>query len=247
MRIVLLRRRWLWGTGAVCCCILAMAWVLWRDYAPAAPSFAAQGGDAPVTVVVDPGHGGVDGGASAADGTLERDLNLEIGRRVADLLQFAGMPAVLTRTTEEAIHTEGDTIRERKVSDTRNRAALVNGTENALLLSIHQNSLPSSPATHGAFVFWNEAKGAEDLAKTLQAVLNESVNPGSEKEARLVSGSLYLMNHVTAPGLLVECGFLSNAEEAARLQTPDYQKRLAAAVAAGVLQGLQEYSAQSAA
>ena len=235
MWIVLLRRRWLWGTGAVCCCILAMAWVLWRDYAPAAPSFAAQGGDVPVTVVVDPGHGGVDGGAAAADGTLERDLNLEIGRRVADLLQFAGMPAVLTRTTEEAIHTEGDTIRERKVSDTRNRVSLVNGTENALLLSIHQNSLPSSPGTHGAFVFWNGEPGAEEAAEAVQTVLNETVNQGNEKEARRIADSVYLMNHVTAPGVLVECGFLSNAAETERLKDPAYQTRLAAAITAGVL------------
>ena len=233
MRILLLRRRWLWGTGAVCCCVLAMAWVLWAGRGGAATVFAPAGG-AVTTVVVDPGHGGVDGGASAPDGTLERDLNLEIGRRVRDLLAFTGVPAVMTRTTEEAIHTEGETIRERKVSDTRNRVELVNGTENALLLSIHQNSLPSSPVTHGAFVFWNGEPGAEELAQAVQAALNGTVNRGHEKEARRISGSVYLMNHVTAPGVLVECGFLSNPQEAAALQTEEHQKRLALAITAGV-------------
>ena len=231
-----MRRRWLWGAGLVYCVVLGMAGILWAGHrVEDAPAFAAQG-ETMVTVIVDPGHGGVDGGASTADGVLERDLNLEVAQRVRDLLCLTGQRAVLTRTTEEDLHTEGDTIRERKVSDTRNRVALVNGTENGLLLSIHQNSLPSSPATRGAFVFWNRVAGAEDLAKALQDALNGSVNQGNEKEARQIPDSVYLMNHVTAPGVLVECGFLSNPAEAAALQDPAYQTRLAVAITAGVLE-----------
>ena len=232
--LIVLRRRWIWGAGLVCCVVLGMAGILWVGHRPTAPAFAAQG-EPEMTVIVDPGHGGVDGGASTADGVLERDLNLEVARRVRDLLCLTGQPTVLTRTTEEDLHTEGDTIRERKVSDTRNRVALVNGTENGLLLSIHQNSLPSSPATRGAFVFWNRVAGAEDLAKALQDALNGSVNRGNEKEARQIPDSVYLMNHVTAPGVLVECGFLSNPEESAALQDPAYQTRLAVAITAGIL------------
>lgn len=235
--LIVLHRRWIGCAGLMGCGILAMAWILWAGLGPAAETFAPGEMDAPVTVVVDPGHGGVDGGASTAEGVLERDLNLEIGLRTADALRFAGVPVVLTRATEEAIHTEGNTIRERKVSDTRNRAALVNDTENAVLLSIHQNSLPTSPSTHGAMVFWNGVEGAEPLGKAVQLALNDTVNAGGEKEARQVAGSIYLMNHIAAPGVLVECGFLSNPEEAGRLQTPDYQKRLAAALAAGILAG----------
>ena len=234
--LIVLRRRWLWGVGLVCCVVLGMAGILWAGHrVEDVPAFAAQG-ETMVTVIVDPGHGGVDGGASTADGVLERDLNLEVARRVRDLLCLTGQPTVLTRTTEEDLHTEGDTIRERKVSDTRNRVALVNGTENGLLLSVHQNSLPSSPATRGAFVFWNRVAGAEDLAKALQDALNGSVNQGNEKEARQIPDSVYLMNHVTAPGVLVECGFLSNPAEAAALQDPAYQTRLAVAITAGVLE-----------
>lgn len=234
--LIVLRRRWLWGAGLVCCVVLGMAGILWAGHrAEDAPAFAAQG-ETMVTVIVDPGHGGVDGGASTADGVLERDLNLEVAQRVRDLLCLTGQRAVLTRTTEEDLHTEGDTIRERKVSDIRNRVALVNGTENGLLLSIHQNSLPSSPSTHGAFVFWNGVEGGENLAKALQDALNGSVNLGNEKEARQIPDSVYLMNHVTAPGALVECGFLSNAAEAAALRDPAYQTRLAVAITAGVLE-----------
>lgn len=127
------------------------------------------------------------------------------------------------------------TMRQRKVSDLHNRASFVNGIPNAVLLSIHQNSLPSSPVTHGAQTFWNRQEGAEALARTLQAGLNPVVNTHRAKEPKQIPDSIYLMNHVDAPAVLVECGFLSNREEAARLQQADHQKTLAAVIAAGYL------------
>ena len=128
-----------------------------------------------------------------------------------------------------------DTIRQRKVSDLKNRVALVNSTENAVLLSIHQNSLPSSVVTHGAQVFWNRQEGAEELAETVQDALNSSVNIGNEKRPKLIPITIYLMKNIAAPGIIVECGFLSNPEETNRLQQPDYQLKLAAAITAGYL------------
>ena len=108
-------------------------------------------------------------------------------------------------------------------------------TENAILLSIHQNSLPSSPVTHGAQVFWNRQEGAEALASSIQDTLNTAVNAGNGKHPRQIPDSIYLMKHITAPGVLVECGFLSNGPETERLQSPAYQLRLAAAITAGYL------------
>ena len=110
--------------------------------------------------------------------------------------------------------------------------------ENAVLLSIHQNSLPSSPVTHGAQVFWNRQEGAEELAARIQEALNIGINAGNEKLPRQIPDSIYLMKNITAPGVLVECGFLSNTGETAMLQTPGYQLRLAAAISAGFLQGV---------
>lgn len=233
---LVISKRFLWAAGLLVCGIAVLGTVFWRGFAQEVPVFSVGDGG-PVTVVVDPGHGGEDGGASAADGTLESDLNLAVALRLNDLLRFAGERTVLTRSTTEAIYTEGDTIRARKVSDTRNRVELVNETENAVLLSIHHNSLPSSPATHGAYVFHNGVGEAQALAESVQAALNAAVND-SEKQARSIPPTVYLMNHVTAPGVLVECGFLSNEEEAQRLQDPSYQRKLAAVIAAGALQSL---------
>ena len=186
-------------------------------------------------VVLDPGHGGEDGGAVSPDGVEESRINLAVALRVNDLLRFAGRPTVMTREEDVSISTGGDTVRARKASDIRRRVEIVNETENAVLLSIHQNSLPSSVVTHGAQVFWNGEEGAEALARVVQDSLNGAINVNNEKQPKRIPDTIYLMRHITAPGILVECGFLSNPEETVRLQDPSYQTKLAAAITAGYL------------
>lgn len=233
--IILIRKRVLLLSAFFCCFLAGLAAVLWFGRSPAISVFAAREGF-PVTAVVDAGHGGEDGGASSSSGVEESCLNLEIALRVNDLLRFAGQRTLLTRSEDIAIaDPDLNTIRQRKVSDLKNRVALVNGTENAVLLSIHQNSLPSSAVTHGAQVFWNRQEGAEQLAETVQSALNGCVNIGNEKRATPIPATIYLMKNITAPGIIVECGFLSNQEETNRLQEPSYQRKLAAAIAGGYL------------
>ena len=127
------------------------------------------------------------------------------------------------------------TMRQRKVSDLHNRASFVNGVPNAVLLSIHQNSLPSSPVTHGAQTFWNRQEGAEALARTLQAGLNPVVNTHRAKEPKPIPDSIYLMNHVDAPAVLVECGFFSLAFVDALVLSVVLGLRVALGIACGVL------------
>ena len=169
----------------------------------------------------------------------ESQINLELGLRVNDLLRFCGQKTVMTREEDRSIHSEGaDTIREKKASDLRNRVAMVNAEEHGVLLSIHQNSLPSSPQTHGAQAFWNGQEGAQALAEAVQAALNTAINSERPKEAKAMGSSVYLMKNAQAPGVLVECGFLSNEAETARLQDDAYQRRLTVAMTAGLLAGL---------
>lgn len=231
--VILLRKRDLVFSGLFCCFVLSLAAVLWGG--TAVPAFHARE-EIPVTVVIDPGHGGEDGGAVSPGGVPESQINLAVSLRVNDLLRFAGQRTRLTRSEDVTICDEGlDTMRQRKVSDLKNRVKLVEQTENAVLLSIHQNSLPSSPVTHGAQVFWNRREGAESLAESIQAELNAGINAGNEKHPRQIPESIYLMKNISAPGILVECGFLSNGPETERLQDPAYQLRLASAIAAGYL------------
>ena len=220
--IILIRKRHVAYVVLLCCFVAGLSAVLWHGNAAFTAAFAPGEEGASPVVVVDAGHGGEDGGAVAADGTVESGLNLAIARRVRDLLT--------------AIYDPGSaTLREKKVSDLHNRVALVNELPGAVLLSIHQNSLPSSPSTRGAQVFWNRQEGAEELASSIQEALNGAVNAGHEKKAAQVPSSVYLMKEITAPGVLVECGFLSNAAETEQLKDPAYQTKLAAAIAAGVL------------
>ena len=237
--IILFSKRHLWMLAFCCYSFIGLAAVLWAGFSlpDTVPVFAPAERENLVWVV-DPGHGGEDGGAVSPEGVTESKLNLEIALRLNDLLRFTGQKTVMTRTEDRSIHTQGDTIRARKASDIRNRVELVNALENGVLLSIHQNSLPSSPITHGAQVFWNRQEGGETLAQALQKALNDAVNIGNEKNSKRIPDTIYLMKHITPPAALIECGFLSNAKETRLLQESSYQIKLAAAVTAGCLRAL---------
>ena len=187
-------------------------------------------------IVIDPGHGGVDGGATSCTGILESRFNLEIGLRLNDLFRFLGYSTKMIRTEDISVYTEGDTIARKKMSDLKQRVHLVNETENALLLSIHQNHFPDERYS-GAQVFYAKTDGSKNFAHGLQAAFVSTLNPGSSRQAKQSSG-IYLMEHIDCPGVLIECGFLSNAEEEARLRNPDYQKKLCAVIAAATCQYL---------
>ncbi len=187
----------------------------------------------PVTVVIDPGHGGEDGGASSKNGVLESQLNLEISLRVRDLFALLGVKTAMIRETDTAVYTGTcNTIREKKVSDIKNRVQMVNAAPNALLVSIHQNYFEQSKYD-GAQVFYAKTDGSKDLAERTQQLLREALDKGNHREAKQAQ-SVYLMEHIKCTGILVECGFLSNAQEEANLRDADYQKKLAAAVCAAV-------------
>ena len=234
--ILLIRKRTLLYTWLAVCMIGLSAIFLAGSRRAFTPTGAMGQGSSAQTVVIDPGHGGQDGGAVAGDGTEESRINLAISLQLEQLLRFAGVRTELTRREDVMVCDPGlKTMRQRKVSDLHNRASFVNGIPNAVLLSIHQNSLPSSPSTRGAQVFWNRQEGAEELASSIQEALNGAVNARHEKKAAQVPSSVYLMKEITAPGVLVECGFLSNAAETEQLKDPAYQTKLAAAIAAGVL------------
>ena len=189
--------------------------------------------------VIDAGHGGEDGGAVAADGSKESDMNLAIARRLDALLVApctGSTLAKLARGVTDTAVTMASTLREKKRSDLENRVGLVNSTQGAILVSIHQNSLPSSKQTHGAQVFYGKKEGSAEVANAVQLALNQTVNAGNEKTEKAIDASIFLMKNVTAPAILIECGFLSNENETALLKSGEYQQRLAVVIASGLLQ-----------
>lgn len=232
--VVLIRKTHLGFSALLLAAVAGMALILWQGSGSVDTFASLTGAEPSRVVVVDAGHGGEDGGAVAVDGTVESGLNLQIALRLNALLRFLGQDTVMTRTEDVSIYSDGaETLRQKKVSDLKNRVALVNGLEEAVLVSIHQNTLPGSPRTHGAQVFYNGVEPAPAMAAAMQERLNQGVNTGNGKTPKRISDSIYLTKNVTAPAIIVECGFLSNGEETARLREPEYQLRLAAAVAAG--------------
>ena len=210
---------WLWGHG------------------PAAATLSVQQGP---TVVIDPGHGGEDGGAVAPDGTEESTINLAIAQRLDAVLSFWGCRTQLLRNGDVSLHDAGcETIRQKKVSDIHNRVSAVNAAPDPRLISTHQNSFPQSQY-HGSQVFYANGPLGQPWAKLTQDNLRSCLDPANSRQEKPISHDVYLMNHIACPAILVECGFLSNAEECARLQDPRYQTALAAVVAASYLQYANE-------
>lgn len=182
--------------------------------------------------VIDPGHGGIDGGATSCTGKPESGYNLEIAVKLRDLLHLMGYPTRMTRTTDTSIHTKGDTIAAQKMSDLKERVKIVNDTDKQILVSIHQN-LFTDQRYSGAQVFHANDDYSKKLARLLQRSFVDTVNPGSRRQEKKAEG-IYLMEHITQPGILVECGFLSNPQEEARLSDPEYQKKLCCVMASAL-------------
>lgn len=183
-------------------------------------------------IIIDPGHGGEDGGATSCAGIVESAYNLDISLRLNDLFHLMGYETKLTRTSDTAIYTKGETLAQKKGSDLKQRVRIANETEHALLLSIHQNNFPDSRYS-GAQVFYAGTEGSEALAKQLQDAFTSTINPGSHRKSKKSTG-VYLMEHIQCTGVLIECGFLSNAAEEAQLRNPEYQKKLCCVIAATV-------------
>lgn len=210
-----------------------------RELHSAIAAFQAGTLTARPTIVIDAGHGGEDGGAVGTDGSRESDINLAIALRTEELLAFLGYETLLTRDADVSIHdSTAQTLRQKKVSDLKNRVTLVNQAPQAVLLSIHQNALPGAPATQGAQAFHNRASSADSLAQSVQTQLNALVNGAHPKEKRQISDSIYLMKQVTHPAVLVECGFMTHPQEVQLLQSAEHQQRLAVAMVAGLCEGL---------
>ena len=202
-----------------------------RDAAPAVRIGTASA----LTLIIDPGHGGMDGGAVSIHGTRESEINLDIAQRLELIMGFFGVHTVMTRNSEELDYSkDATTIRAKKNEDIRNRINLINSTENAVLISIHQNKY-HEPGPSGVQVLYARTAGSREFADSMQTLLTDSLNPRRARTAAAVPKGVYIMNNITPPAILIECGFISNPDEASLLRTPEYRLKIAAAIAAGFL------------
>ena len=177
------------------------------------------------TLVIDPGHGGIDGGAVSADGYKESDINLAIALKMSSLCDFLGIDSVLTRSDDSDNSADGYSEHDSLVT----RAQIANSAQNAVLISVHQNKFPSE-AVSGAEVMYAPIQGSRQLAEIAQENMVNMLDTENRRVARPAPKELLLTARVECPAILAECGFMSNPDEVKRLISDEYQLKIAAAL-----------------
>ena len=198
----------------------------------ASDRIAASASKTPPTLVIDAGHGGFDGGAISTDGTKESDINLAVALRLDCIVRFCGQKTLMTRWDDSQ---KTDILSYSEHDDLKSRAELANKTENAVLISIHQNDFPTDQPK-GAHVLYSAFGDSDRLGKRIQELLVTQLDPTNRRLAAPAPSNLYLTSNTRCPAVLVECGFMSNNFEVLKLKESGYQTMLALLIAAAYLE-----------
>lgn len=185
-------------------------------------------------ILIDPGHGGMDGGAETKDGISEKNINLKISSKLRDELKKDGYTVLMTRECDKGLYTEGGRIRKKKIEDLSNRVKMKEDTKCNLFISIHLNMFPQSKY-YGAQVWYSKNKESKKLAKILQDNLINDLDTSNKRHEK-AAFNLYkiLRENDDMPSVIVECGFLSNYDEKEKLQSDDYQCKISKSLAKSI-------------
>ncbi len=186
-------------------------------------------------VCIDVGHGGNDPGKVGVDGSLEKDINLQIARRLRTYLEASDVDVVMTREDDRGLYEESDS--HKKMADMKNRCALIDSAQPDLVVSIHQNSYHEEGISGGQVFYYKDSEKGKRLATIIQKRFDFVLGDKNTRQAK-PNGNYYLLLHVKQPIVIVECGFLSNWKEAAALGTEEYQNRLAWTIHMGIMEFL---------
>ncbi len=184
------------------------------------------------TIVIDPGHGGNDPGKVAINSALEKDVNLAIALKLKKYLEQEDMEVVMTRQEDKGLYEETDS--NKKVHDMKNRLAIMEGAKPALVVSVHQNSYHEESVSGVQVFYYRDSAEGKRAALLMQEQMIATLQPAKEREAK-ENSTYYILKKTTVPTIIVECGFLSNREEADRLTSEDYQERVAWAIHLGIM------------
>ena len=186
-------------------------------------------------VVIDSGHGGNDPGKIGVDGSLEKDINLQIAKKLKAYLEASDVKVVMTREDDRGLYQESD--RNKKMEDMKKRCALITETAPDLIVSIHQNSYHEESVFGGQVFYYKSSEKGKQLAELIQKRFDYVLGARNRRLAK-PNGNYYLLLHVKEPIVIVECGFLSNWNEAAALNTDEYQDRMAWTIHMGIMEYL---------
>ncbi len=216
----------------ICLCAFLIYFTAENSVITSSEPFSAEN----LTVIVDAGHGGADGGAVGYDGTAEAEINLAVSKDIVEILNSFGIKTVMTRTDENSIHGENAvSLREQKVSDIHNRMKIMNETDNCIFVSIHQNSFENSNLW-GTQVFYSpNTASSPELADCIQSSVVKLLQPENKRVIKKCGKSVYLLYNAKKTSVLVECGFMTNKTELDELKTEDYQRKMAFSIAMGII------------
>lgn len=219
--------------------VFALAWFFSGRLAVGVPTSAEVNSSVSKKVVVlDAGHGGIDGGCVSVNGVAEKGINLAIVQTLRDSLEILGFDVVCTREDDRSIHDNGvEGIAKQKLSDMNNRLEIINRYDDALVLSVHQNQFVDSRYSGAQMFYDKQSEEGRRLAECMKKQFVALLQPENMRETKPVGSEMYLIHNSKSPALMVECGFLSNPEEAKLLESGDYQKK----VAFTILTGAHEY------
>lgn len=215
--------------------------LLFVSYVKISAHIASQkevGGNSSKVIILDAGHGGEDGGAVGVDGIVEKDINLAITLKVRDYLEASGYKVIMTRDKDTAIYDDSaESLRSKKRSDLHNRAKIIseNENENNIFVSIHQNKFPDSKY-FGTQIFYskNDAR-SQTLACGIKDSVVGLIQPENTREIKPADKRIFLLDKSRIPAVVVECGFLSNEEEASKLIKNEYQSQMAFCIYCGII------------
>ncbi|GEM_PF-164386 len=183
------------------------------------------------TILIDPGHGGIDGGAVSKRGTIEKNINLEISRKLKKQLEQKGIEVILTRETDMGLYSDVGRIRDKKNEDLRNRCGMKEKVNPSVFISIHLNMFQQSQY-HGAQVWYGREGEDGILAHIIQQNLIRDLDKTNNRKEKCAKGAYKLLRcHENIPSVLIECGFLSNANEEEQLKSDEYQEKIAKSIA----------------
>ena len=213
-------------------CVILCAFVLARKGAVFVQSEQAK--SAPVCIVVDAGHGGDDPGKIGINDALEKDINLQIALKLQKILEQNNIKVVMTRNTDAGLYSEGAT--NKKAEDMQKRCKIIEDSNALFTVSIHQNSYVSGESRGAQVFYYKQSAEGKKLAGIIQRhIVNEADT--TNKRVEKADSTYYLLLHTNVPAVIVECGFLSNPEEAGRLNSDSYQQK----IAGSIYNGLMEY------
>lgn len=187
-----------------------------------------EGGESNTKIIlIDPGHGGIDGGASAADGTVEKNINLNIALELEKLLKENGFKVFLTRDEDRGLYSDSGSVKEKKIQDLNERCKLKKDTNCDLFISIHLNKF-SDASCKGAQVWYSKNSESEEIANIIQSNLVADLDSSNHRKPKFAK-DMYkvLRTNDDMPGVIVECGFLSNNQDLSNLKNESYQKKVA--------------------